>query len=94
MSTHDSDRPEDRNVPGVGGSGSTDAGSEGQSALRLHIGICVVGGLLSAFVTVLFALVLGSVAGAVVFGVVTLACVAWGLRARQRLHRGRKASRS
>ena len=85
------DHPEQRHVPGIGGADATDTGAEGRSALRLHAGISVIGGLMSAFVTVLFALVLDLLVGAVVFGLVTLACIAWGLRVWQRLRRGRRA---
>lgn len=87
MREQSGDRPEDRHVPGIGGPDSTDAGTEGQAALRLHAKICVVAGILSAFVTVLFAVVLGSLAGTIALGLVTLACVAWGLRTWQRLRR-------
>lgn len=81
-------------MPGIGGPGSTDTGAEGQAALRLHAKICLVAGILSAFVTVLFAVVLGSLVGTLVLGAVTLGCVAWGIRTRQRLRRGRAAGRS
>ncbi|MEQ3553381.1 hypothetical protein WIS52_23165 [Pseudonocardia nematodicida] len=84
----DSRNPEDRHVPGIGGPGATDTGADGRAALRLHMGICVIGGVLSAFVTVLFALVLDAPVPAVLLGLVTLACIAWWFRARQRLHAG------
>lgn len=92
MTERDGGSPEQRHVPGIGGPGSTDTGADGRSALRLHAGISVVAGALCAFVTVVFAVVLGSIAGAVVFGLVTLACIGWGIRARQRLRAGRRAA--
>ena len=88
MTAHEKPGPEDRHVPGVGGPGATDTGADGRSALRLHAGISVLAVLLTAFVTVLFATMLDAPVLAVVFGVVTLACLAWGLRAVQRLRAG------
>lgn len=94
MNAHEKPDPENRHVPGVGGPGATDTGADGRSALRLHAGISVLAVLLTAFVTVLFATMLHSPGFAVVFGVVTLACLAWGIRAVQRLRAGDRARRT
>ena len=76
-------------MPGIGGPGSEETAPDGQRALRLHAGISAIAAVLSAFVTVVFAVVLDSLTPAIVFAVVTLATIGWGLWAVHRLRRTR-----
>ncbi|MBW0102718.1 hypothetical protein [Pseudonocardia sp. KRD291] len=83
---------EPRSVPGIGGPGSSEASPDGQSALKLHAGISVIGALLCAFVTVVF-LWLGSLTPAIVFAVIGLASLGWLGWTLRRRRRGREESR-
>jgi Flp pilus assembly protein TadB len=79
-----------RPVPGFGGPTSDERTRDGQAALRLHARIAAVATVLCAFVTVIFVW-LGAVPTAVVFGILTLACVvAFGWA----MHRKRRGARS
>lgn len=73
----------DRPVPGAGAAPASSA--DGQRALRLHAGIAVVAAVLCAFVTVVF-FMLGTVVPAIVFAVLTVACLgvlAWAVSRRR-----------
>jgi Flp pilus assembly protein TadB len=75
-----------RPVPGFGGPRSDERTPDGQSALRLHAGIAVIAAFLCAFVTVIF-VGLGTLPLAILFGVLTLACLAalaWALYRKRR----------
>lgn len=75
-----------RPVPGTGGPGPDEASVDGQRALRLHAGIAAIATVLSAFVTGIFVM-LGSIALAVVFGVVaglSLLALGWALLCKRR----------
>jgi len=63
-----------RPVPGFGGPTSDERTRDGQSALRLHAGIAVVATVLCAFVTAIFVW-LDAIPTAIVFAVITVACV-------------------
>lgn len=82
-----------RSVPGIGGPGSAETEPDGRGALRLHAGISAIGALLSAFVTVVFLVLLGALVPGIVFAVVTLAAVGWGGWALWRLRRTRARAR-
>ncbi len=74
-------------VPGIGGTASTEDASDGRAALRLHIAISAIGGVLSAFVCVLYFVLFDVTALGVVFAVIALASFGWGGWARWRLRR-------
>jgi Flp pilus assembly protein TadB len=81
----------DRPVPGFGGPTSDERTHDGQAALRLHAGIAAIATVLCAFVTGIFVW-LGTIPVAVVFGVLTVACViafGWAVHRRRRGARSR-----
>jgi Flp pilus assembly protein TadB len=80
-------KSDNRTVPGTGGPGPDEASVEGQRALRLHAGIAAIAVVLSAFVTWIFVVRLGSVPLAVGFGVVaaiSLVILGWALYRKRR----------
>ena len=80
-----------RPVPGFGGPTSDERTSDGQSALRLHAGIAVIATVLCAFVTGIFVW-LDTIPLAIVFAVLTVACVVvlgWAVQRRRRGARSR-----
>jgi hypothetical protein len=79
-----------RPVPGFGGPTSDERTRDGQAALRLHAGIAVVATVLCAFVTAIFVL-FEAVTAAVVFGVLTVACIVAFGWAMHRKHRGARS---
>lgn len=84
--------PRSARRPLVGGPGYDEASPDGVSTLRLHAVIAVMATVLCAFVTVIF-FGLGSIVPAIVFAVITLACIAIAVGATARIRRARAAAR-
>jgi hypothetical protein len=79
-------------APLVGGPGYPETSPDGVSTLRLHAGIAVMATILSLFVTAIY-IGLGTTSMAIIFGVLTLACIAIWFGATARIRRARGGRR-